>query len=110
MTLVMLSGDKIDAIFQVGDMGLEATGRRIRIARRALSLSQVDLALHAGIGRTTLTNTEKGAQFPSRELMKYLYRQHRVDFNFILNGDHAQLPFDVRAALIEAGESEPDRK
>ncbi len=33
-------------------------------------------------------------------VVRFLYRQHRIDYNFILNGDFAQLPGDVQDRLF----------
>ena len=72
-----------------------------------------DLAADIGVGKTTLSNAENGSTYPSRHMMRHLYRAYRIDFNFMINGDFAQLPGDVQdklfAALIEAND-EWDRK
>jgi len=44
--------------------------------------------------------------------MRYFYRAHRIDFNFLLHGDFAQLPADVQARLfaaLEALSNAPDQ-
>jgi transcriptional regulator with XRE-family HTH domain len=96
-----------------GDMSLEACAIRLKAARLATGMMQKDFAAAAGFGKSTLANQEAGTTYPSREVMRYLYRAHRIDFNFILHGDFAQLPADVQAALFEqlpVAEREWDRK
>lgn len=63
--------------------------------------SQREFAAAAGVGATTLNNMEMGKQFPNRDVMRFLYRGHRIDFNFMLNGDFSQLPSDVQVKLFE---------
>lgn len=85
------------------DMGLAATAIRLRAAFIATGLEQQnDLAREAGISKTVLSNALAGASHPNRNLMKYLYRAHRIDFNFVMNGDFSQLPADVQDRLFHA--------
>ncbi|SET75707.1 hypothetical protein [Paracoccus homiensis] len=99
---------------RVNDMGLAATAIRLRAAYIVTGLpKQQDLAKASGISKTVLSNAMAGSTFPNRDVMKYLYRAHRIDFNFILNGDFAQLPGDVQDRLfpaLEAATSEWDQK
>lgn len=91
--------DKI-ALTRQGDMSLEACTIRLRAARLVTGMQQKEFAAAASVGKTAYNNMEAGLSFPSRDVMKYLYRGHRIDFNFILHGDFAQLPADVQAALF----------
>jgi transcriptional regulator with XRE-family HTH domain len=94
-------------------MGLEATAIRLRAARMAARMSQKNLALACDVSNTVLNNAEMGLTSPNHKVMKYLYRAHRIDFNFLLNGDFAQLPGDVQSAIFESLEvatSEWDQK
>ncbi|QRZ14706.1 XRE family transcriptional regulator [Paracoccus methylovorus] len=99
---------------RLNDMGLEATAIRLRAAFVASGLQQQkDLASAAGISKTVLSNAMAGSTYPNRDLMKYLFRAHRIDFQFMMNGDFAQLPGDVQDRLfpaLEAATSEWDRK
>tara|TARA_R100001086_G_scaffold219154_1_gene135979 strand:+ start:19 stop:330 length:312 start_codon:yes stop_codon:yes gene_type:complete len=53
------------------------------------------------LGRPTQTvNTQFTKGRPSNALMTYFYRNHRVDYNFILYGDLLQLPVDVQDKLL----------
>jgi DNA-binding XRE family transcriptional regulator len=92
--------DKILATMQ-GDMSLMACAVRLHAARLVTGMQQQSFAEAAGIKKTTFNNMETGRSFPSREVMRYLYRGHRIDFNFILHGDFAQLPLDVQGALFQ---------
>ena len=99
---------------RVNDMGLEATAIRLRAAFHASGLAQhQDLANAAGVSKSVLSNAMAGGTYPNRDVMKYLYRAHRIDFNFLMNGDFSQLPGDVQErvfAALEVATSEWDQK
>lgn len=99
---------------RVNDMGLAATAIRLRAAFMVTGLPQQgELAREAGISKTVLSNAMAGATYPNRDLMKYLYRAHRIDFNFLMNGDFSQLPGDVQDRLfvaLQSANSEWDRR
>ncbi|CAM3093168.1 helix-turn-helix domain-containing protein [Paracoccus nototheniae] len=106
--------DRKTQLARVNDMGLAATAIRLRAAFLASGLAQQqDLARASGVSKTVLSNAMSGATYPNREVMKYLYRAHRIDFNFLMNGDFAQLPGDVQQqifAALEVATSEWDQK
>lgn len=89
-----------DTLAMHGDASQEAAGRRITAARRFAGLSQSEMAEAVGITKAAVSNIEKARSFPTRPLMLYLYREHRVDFNFLIYGAYAQLPGDVQAGLL----------
>lgn len=96
--------DELEQLSQLGDSSKEATSLRLRAARRLTGLGQDALARDMG-GRMTkqkVYNAETGANYPPIELMRYFYRRHRIDFNFMLYGELAQLPSDVYARLVAA--------
>lgn len=94
--------DDFTALARTNDMGLAATAIRLRAAFLATGLKQhSDFAKAAGISKTVLSNAMAGSTYPNRDVMKYLYRAHRIDFNFIMNGDFSQLPGDVQRRLFE---------
>ena len=102
-----------ERLARLNDMGLEATAIRLRAARMAAGMSQKNLALACDMSNTVLNNAEMGLTAPNHKVMKYLYRAHRIDFNFLLNGDFAQLPGDVQSAIfasLEVATSEWDQK
>lgn len=64
--------------------------------------AQKDIAEAVGIKKTAYSNMETGRSFPSRTVMRWFYRLHRIDFNFLMHGDFAQLPGDVQDRLFPA--------
>lgn len=102
-----------EALAHLGDMGLASTAVRLRAAILYAKMQQKDFAAACGVSATVLSNALGGLTYPGRDVMVYLYRAHRIDFNFILHGDFAQLPGDVQEHLfpaLEAAASEWDRK
>jgi transcriptional regulator with XRE-family HTH domain len=89
-----------ERLAMLGDMSARACGLRLASAREAAGLSQKQLAELSGHGANQVNNMEKARQHPNREIIRYLYRAHRIDFNFILHGDFAQLPSDVQDRLF----------
>ena len=98
----------------INNMGLEACAVRLRAAFHVTGLARHrDLAAEAGISHTVLSNAMNGVTYPNRDLLSYLYRAHRIDFNFMMIGLFAQLPGDVQAALfpaLEVAKREWDQK
>ncbi|MFC3569176.1 XRE family transcriptional regulator [Paracoccus simplex] len=91
------------ALAHVNDMGLAATAIRLRAAFIVSGLKRhQDLADASGVSKTVLSNAMAGSTYPNRDLLKYLHRAHRIDFNFMMNGDFAQLPGDVQDRLFAA--------
>lgn len=91
-----------EKLARLNDMGLEATAIRLRAARIAAGMTQKRLAEACAISNTVLNNAEMGLTAPNHKVMKYLYRAHRIDFNFLLNGDFAQLPGNVEKLIFES--------
>ena len=85
----------------LGDASKEACARRLTAAWAATGLSKTEFCRQAGVGLTSFLNAEAARSYPSRKVMLHLYRQHRIDFNFILHGDFQQLPSDVQERLLE---------
>ena len=88
----------------LGDATRAASGIRVRAARMSTGLGQDAFARHMGDGMTKqkLRNAEAGANYPGVDLMRYLWRQHRIDMTFILHGDFAHLASDVQERLFAA--------
>lgn len=84
-----------------GDMSRAACATRLRAAITLTGMTQTEIAAQINRKASSITNQIKGDQFPSRELMNYLYEEHRVDFNFMMAGSHNQLPGDVAEKLFE---------
>lgn len=84
-------------------MSVEASAIRLRAAFLVTGLDRRNaLAKAAGVSKTVLSNAMAGLTYPNRDLMKYLYLAHRIDFNFLMNGDFSQLPGDVQDKLFPA--------
>lgn len=81
---------------------LVAAAIRLRAAREAMDLSQEDVANAIDLSFSTVSNVERAKSFPSRKLMVYFFREHRIDFNFLIAGNYAQLPGDVLDRLWPA--------
>lgn len=90
-----------------GDMTRDAMAYRLRAARDSTGMGQTALADHMGEGMTKqkLGNAERGDNEPPKALMRYFFRAHRIDFNFLIHGDFAQLPADVQDRLFLALEA-----
>lgn len=105
--------DAKERLARKNDMSLEAMAIRLRAAQKATGLNQKQLAEAAGVKNTVVSNAQAGMTAPSHPVMRYLYRAHRIDFNFLLHGDFAQLPGDVQEQLfpcLEDATSEWDRR
>jgi len=90
-----------ETLARLGDMSVEACAARLVAARQTTGLSQLEVSQQADVANNSLNNMERGRQFPNREIMRYFYRAHRIDFNFLMHGDFAQLPQNVQADLFE---------
>ena len=90
-----------ECLARLGDMGKVACAVRLLAARNVTGLSQLEVSQRAGIANNALNNMERSRQFPNREVMRYYHRAHRIDFNFLMHGDFAQLPMDIQDALFE---------
>jgi DNA-binding XRE family transcriptional regulator len=98
-----MTSDEKQALAHTGDMGIAACAIRLRAARHAAQLTQTDLANALGLKRTTnISNMEKALTYPNREVMSYFFREHRIDFNFLMSGHYAQLPGDLQDRLFPA--------
>ena len=86
---------------RLGDVSPEAIRTRLLAARKSIGMMQQDVAKAVGLKNQTFNSQEmRGA--PSIKTMRYYHRQHRIDFNFILHGDFAQLPLDVQDRIFSA--------
>ncbi|AVO37367.2 XRE family transcriptional regulator [Pukyongiella litopenaei] len=88
-----------ERLARIGDISPEAVRARLLAARSSVGMKQQDVAKAVGLKKSTFNSQEmRGA--PSAITMRYYHRQHRIDFNFILHGDFAQLPQDVQERLF----------
>ena len=93
--------EEMAALTRLGDTSDEAIARRLTAARRSVAPVQKDFAAALDISVTTYNSQEKRGA-PSKAVMSFLYKNHRIDFNFILHGDFVTLPSDVQARLMDA--------
>jgi transcriptional regulator with XRE-family HTH domain len=94
--------DEKESLARTGSFDVAACAIRLIASRTVAGLEQQELASACGVTKSAINNAEAGLSYPSRDVMRYLYKAHRIDYNFILNGDFAQLPGDVQAALFPA--------
>ena len=80
----------------------EAAARRVLAARKAVGISQADLASAVDRKDTTIIAIEKGRQLPSWTLMMWFFNNHRIDINFFVGGHFSQLPEDVQDRLFQS--------
>ena len=83
-----------------GDMSKAACAHRLQAAIAATGLSNTVIAKQINKQPSSITNQVNGDQFPSRDIMAYLYEYHRIDFNFIMAGAYNHLPVDVTEKLF----------
>jgi hypothetical protein len=83
------------------DTSDQAVSRRLAAARIAIGLNQKQLAEAVDLKHKTYATQEKLGR-PSVAVIRFLYRNHFIDFNFILHGDFQQLPGATQTALFEA--------
>lgn len=108
-----MTTDEKERLAMSGSIDLAACAIRLAAARIAAELLQKDVAAAIGKQRSAIGNMEQGRSFPSVSVMRYFYREHRIDFNFVMHGDFAQLPSDVQSRLfpaLEAAKHEWDQK
>lgn len=87
---------------RTGDAEKAAAAIRLRAARTAIQYSQEQLGHAGGVKKAAISNAENGSVFPNRSVLLFLNREHRIDFNFMMNGDFVQLPGDVQDQLFAA--------
>ena len=98
--LAPMSLEEKEKLAHTGDVGQAASAIRLIAARMFANMTQAQFADASGVRRQALSNMELGLSYPNRQVMKYLYRAHRLDFNFLMHGDFAQLPQDVQDRLF----------
>jgi transcriptional regulator with XRE-family HTH domain len=94
--------DEKSALAHTKDFSKEAAALRLRAARKSIGLGQTELGKAAGITKAAVSNAENAQSYPGRSVMIYLYRQHRIDINFMVCGEFSQLPGDIQDSLFHA--------
>lgn len=83
-------------------MSEAAVAKRLRAARIVAGFDHAkDFAEALEIPYQTYYSQETKGR-PSKQTVGWLYRNHRIDFNFVFFGDLFHLPGDVRTALETA--------
>jgi DNA-binding XRE family transcriptional regulator len=100
-----------DDLARRGDTSKEAMAFRLRCARLSLEppVSQKAMAARIGVTPQTYNNWEVGFAYPALTVTRWFHRRYRIDFNFLLHGDLAQLPHDVQESLLDAMRAEWSR-
>lgn len=94
--------DEKERLARINDMGLEASAIRLRAAIMASGHTQKSFADALGLSKSVVNNAVVGLSYPNYRVMQYLFRAHRIDFNFMMNGLFSQLPGDVQDQLFPA--------
>lgn len=92
-----------------GRTDIAAAAIRVTAARRYAGLTQPELSGALNRGVSAISNTERARSFPPWDLMVYFLKEHRIDINFIVAGEYAQLPADVQEHLFDELKSVHDK-
>ena len=84
------------------DDSKSACALRLSAALITTGMKQKQIAAEAGIGEAVISNAKSGLNYPTIPIMRWLYRGHRIDFNFLISGEFSQLPSDVQDRLFDA--------
>lgn len=76
-----------------------AIGRRLKITREALGLSQGVFAERAGISQNTYNQYENGKQQPRVSFAISLCKTHHMTLDWIYRGDPSGLRYDLAHAI-----------
>ena len=78
-----------------------AVGRRVTALRLALKMKPAEFADSIQVDRSSLTKIEKGTAGLSLRSGMFLKQLYGVGLNFIYMGDLSDLPFDLRAPVMQ---------
>lgn len=82
-----------------GDVSTDAVGRRLKLVREALGLTQARMSALMNASIKNYQHMERGSTYPRPAHIKSMYEGSRIDFNFIYYGDHTRLPLEVYDAM-----------
>lgn len=94
--------DEKRRLSRIGCADKDSAAIRLRAARHVTGLSQEGLGKAGSVKKAAISNAEKGLAYPNRSVLLFLHREFRIDLNFMINGDFAQLPGDVQELLFDA--------
>lgn len=92
--------DEKTVLARFGDNDMEAASLRLRASREAIGLSQEQVGVEIGRKKPAISAMENARSYPSWGIMSYFYKQHRIDFNFLVMGDFRGLPADVSERIF----------
>ena len=78
----------------------EATGRRLRLTRRALDLESGAFASAAGIAKNTYSQYESGERMPKLEFALRLCDRFELTLDWIYRGDPSGLKYSLADQII----------
>jgi transcriptional regulator with XRE-family HTH domain len=87
----------------VGEKSIAAIGRRLRLTREAMGLSQSEFAQRAGLSKNSYNQYEKGKQRPSLESAISLAETYRITLDWIYLGDNSGLKWELVEAMKKLG-------
>jgi len=94
--------DEKERLARYRDTSYGAISVRLRAAWHAAGYAtQKDFAAALEMSPTTYNSQETKGR-PAIDVLHFLNRNHRIDYNFVLFGDFLQLPGDVQTALFDA--------
>lgn len=83
-------------------------GKRLRLTRDALRMSQKDFAHAAGVSEVSYNQWENGAVYPPVDAAMKLRKAHRVTLDWIYCADPACLPSWLHDAIKALGVAEAE--
>lgn len=102
----MFTSEEKAMLLKQRDGSKEAVTYRLKLARKAAGVMPVQLARESGVTIQTYSNQENGVVYPSRQVMRTLYRSYGIDYNFLFEGDFNHLSPDTQARLFQAAADE----
>lgn len=76
-----------------------ALGRRLRLTREVIGISQTEAAKRLGIASNTYNMMENGKNFPSFETLHAIVDLYQIDMNWLLLGEPSGLRYDQADTL-----------
>lgn len=97
--MLMNTTDKTAVAF-TGRSDEVAVAIRMKAARLVANLSQKELANAVDRQISNVSNVERAKNLPGWGIMLYFHHAHRIDVNFLMTGNYAQLPGDVQSEIF----------
>lgn len=84
---------------QIAARSKEAIGERLRLVRKALKLTQDQMAKSVGCPQGTFGQYEAGMRKPSIAVASRLYDRHGISLDYLYLGDISKLSFELGNAV-----------